>query len=138
MKTRMASVSSVRFPCWRCCRRLLATVVDAKTKIENLDDLPRFSYPVEGSVVGVITSDDAFNEFAAKVRTDIEGVLDEYEIDDAATLQGYYGVLSRLDLMNGDYEGALARSRTDPRPREQRGGQAHDRPLRQGVDRRAE
>ena len=85
-------------------------MVDAKTRIENLDELPRFSYPVEGSVVGVITSDEAFDEFAAKVRADIEGVLAEYEIDDAATLQGYYGVLARLDLMDGDYEAALART----------------------------
>jgi len=85
-----------------------AALVDAKTKIENLDDLPRYSYPVEGSVVGIITSDEAFNEFAAKVRADIESVLAEYEIDDAATLQGYHSVLARLDLMSGDYEAALA------------------------------
>ena len=86
-----------------------AAVADTKTKIENLDDLPRFSYPVEGSVVGVITSDDAFAEFATKVRVDIEGLLAEYDIDDAATLQGYYSVLARLDLMDGDYESALTR-----------------------------
>ena len=84
-----------------------AALVDAKTKIENLDDLPRYSYLVEGSVVGLITSDKAFNEFAAKVRADIESVLAEYEIDDAATLQGYYSVLARLDLMEGNYESAF-------------------------------
>ena len=86
-----------------------ASVVDAKTRIENLDELPRFSYPVDGSVVGVITSDEVFSVLAAKVRKDIEGVLAEYEIDDAATLQGYYSVLARLDLLDGDYESALAR-----------------------------
>ena len=85
------------------------TQAQNKTKIESLDELPRFSYPVEGSVVDIITSDAAFAEFAAKARADIEGVLEEYEIDDAATLQGYYGVLSRLDLMEGEYESALAR-----------------------------
>ncbi len=86
-----------------------ATAAETKTRIENLDDLPRFSYPVEGSVVEIITSDEAFSEFAAKARADIEGVLAEYEIDDAATLQGYYSVLARLDLMAGNYEDALAR-----------------------------
>ena len=86
-----------------------ASVVNAKTRIENLDELPRFSYPVDGSVVGVITSDEVFSVLAAKVRKDIEGVLAEYEIDDAATLQGYYSVLARLDLLDGDYESALAR-----------------------------
>jgi subtilisin family serine protease len=86
-----------------------SAAAENKTRIENLDDLPRFSYPVEGSVVGIITSDEAFEEFAAKVRADIESVLAEYEIDDAATLQGYYNVLARLDLMGGSYDEALAR-----------------------------
>lgn len=81
----------------------------AKIKVDNLDELPRFSYPVEGSVVDLITSDEAFATFAAKVRADIEGVLEKYEIDDAATLQGYHGVLLRLDLMAGDHEAALDR-----------------------------
>ncbi len=83
--------------------------VAAKTRVTNLDELPRFAYPVEGSVVDLITSDERFSEFAAKVRADIEGVLEEYEIDDAATLQGYYSVLARLDMMAGDYDSALAR-----------------------------
>ena len=80
-----------------------------KIKVENLDDLPRFSYPVEGSVVDVITSDKRFGEFAAAVRTDIEGVLTTYDIKDAATLQDYYRVLARLDLMAGDDDAAAAR-----------------------------
>jgi len=84
-------------------------LADDKIRVDNLDDLPRFSYSVDGSVVGIITSDEAFEEFAAKVRSDIEGVLAKYEIGDATTLQGYYSVLSRLDLMGGDYESALAR-----------------------------
>jgi subtilisin family serine protease len=83
--------------------------VAAKTRVTNLDELPRFAYPVEGSVVDLITSDERFSEFAAKVRADIEGVLEEYEIDDAATLQGYYRVLARLDMLAGDSDSALAR-----------------------------
>jgi subtilisin family serine protease len=81
-----------------------------KVRVENLDELPRFSYPIDGSVVGIITSDEAFDAFAAKVRSDVEGVLAKYEIDDAATLQGYYSLLSRLDMLDGDYEAALART----------------------------
>ena len=81
-----------------------------KVRVESLDELPRFSYPIDGSVVGIITSDEAFDAFAAKVRSDVEGVLAKYEIDDAATLQGYYSLLSRLDMLDGDYEAALART----------------------------
>jgi subtilisin family serine protease len=82
---------------------------DHRVRVENLDELPRFSYPVDGSVVGILTSDEVFDEFAATVRMDIEGVLAKYRIDDAATLQSYYRVLARLDLLAGDREGALAR-----------------------------
>lgn len=109
MQTRTAA----RFLCVTFLASTLLAMPSAaaedKTRIDNLDDLPRFSYPVDGSVVGIITSDEAFDEFAAKVRTDIESVLTEYEIDDAATLQGYYTVLARLALMAGDDEEALTR-----------------------------
>ena len=80
-----------------------ASVADAKTKIESLDDLPRFSYPVEGSVVDILTSDQAFGEFAVKVRADIEGVLAEYEIDDAAKdIAVSVGVAGQRDHAQGD------------------------------------
>ena len=83
--------------------------VFAKTRVTNLDELPRFAYPVQGSVVDLITSEERFSEFAAKVRADIEGVMSEYEIEDAATLQGYESVLARLDVLAGDYDSARAR-----------------------------
>ena len=53
-----------------------------KVRVENLDELPRFSYPIDGSVVGIITSDEAFDAFATQVRSDVEGVLAKYEIDE--------------------------------------------------------
>ena len=87
-----------------------AVFADGKIKVESLDDLPRFSYPVNGSVADILTSDERFAEFAATVRSDIEDVLAAYEIDDKATLQGYYAVLSRLDLLEGEYDAALERS----------------------------
>lgn len=87
----------------------LAADAGSKIPITNLDELPRFSYPVEGSVVDLITSDDAFAAFAAEVRRDIDGVLEKYRIDDPATLRGYYTVLARLDLMAGEYGQALVR-----------------------------
>jgi len=99
-----------------CCALLLAVafaplaLADGKIKAESLDDLPRFSYPVDTSVADVLMSDEQFGVFATMVRADIEDVLATYEIDDRATLQGYYAVLSRLDLLEGEYEDALARS----------------------------
>jgi subtilisin family serine protease len=78
-----------------------------KIKVESLDDIPRYSYPIEGSATELLQSDEKFAAFAAEVRADVEGLLERYDIQDDATLQGLYGTLLRLDFLNGDYEGAL-------------------------------
>ena len=80
-----------------------------KIKIASLDDLPRHTYKIDGSVSELITSDEAFAEFAAKVRANVESDLATYEINDAATLQGYYGTLLLLDLLDGNYDAVLPR-----------------------------
>ena len=81
-----------------------------KIKIETLDDLPRHTYKIEGSVSELLQSpDEAFAEFAAKVRADIEGDLAKYQIDDAATLQSFYNTLLAIDLLDERYDDALQR-----------------------------
>ena len=61
-------------------------------------------------MVGIITSDEAFNEFAAKVRADIEGVLAKYESATQRRSRATTACSARLDLMDGDYDAALART----------------------------
>ena len=56
-----------------------------KIKVESLDDLPRFVYPIEGTASELLVSDQ-FPAFAARVRKDVEHVLAAYEIDDPSTL----------------------------------------------------
>jgi hypothetical protein len=80
-----------------------------KIKVKTLDDLPRHTYKIAGSVSDLLKADEAFAEFARKVRADIEGDLAKYEINDAATLQGLYGTLRNLDLLEGRYDDALKR-----------------------------
>jgi len=84
-----------------------AARAEGKIKVESLDDLPRISYAIDGAASELLISDD-FGVFAAKVRADQQRLLDDYDIEDATTLQTIYGVLSRTDFLAGDYDAALA------------------------------
>lgn len=72
-----------------------------KPKIEKLDDLPRHTYPVQGSVVDLVTSADKFAPFAAQVRANVEQDLATYDIEDKTTLKRLKGTLLTLDLLEG-------------------------------------
>jgi len=78
-----------------------------KIKVESVDDLPRFTYEIDGSLVDFVKSDEEFTTFAARVRRDVESVLEEYEIEDATTLKNYYGTLLSLLMLEGEYDAAL-------------------------------
>jgi len=80
----------------------------AKRRITSIDDLPRHSYEVPGTVTELVTSKEAFEPFAAKVRADIEKDLETYQIEDKTTLRGFYGVLVALDMLEGDYDEVLS------------------------------
>ncbi|UCF71248.1 MAG: S8 family serine peptidase [candidate division WOR-3 bacterium] len=80
---------------------------EPKKRIEGVDDLPRHTYKVEGTVTELYNDQDAFRSFRKLVRADIENDLAVYEIEDRTTLRGYYNVLLLLDVMDADYENAL-------------------------------
>ncbi|MFQ5805538.1 MAG: S8 family serine peptidase [Phycisphaerae bacterium] len=80
-----------------------------KIKLNTLNDLPRHTYKLAGSVSELLRSDEQFAAFAAKVRADTAGDLEKYEIADATTLQRLYGVLLGLDMLEGRYDDALTR-----------------------------
>jgi len=52
-----------------------ASDTSAKPKITKADDLPRHTYPVQGSVVDLVTSSDKFAALAAQVRANLETSL---------------------------------------------------------------
>lgn len=84
-----------------------------KQKITSADDLPRFSYPVEGAPSKFLAADDeTFNAFAAKVQHDVDSLLANYDIEDKATLRGLYGVKSDIEVLTGKNEAALATLKT--------------------------
>ncbi len=78
-----------------------------KIKVESVDDLPRFTYEIDGSLAELVKSDQEFAKFASLVRRDVESVLEGYEIDDATTLKKYYGTLLSLQMLGLQYDEAL-------------------------------
>jgi subtilisin family serine protease len=78
-----------------------SAVTPAKPKITKLDDLPRHTYPVQGSAVDLVTSDEKFAAFAGQVRADLEKDLAAYDIEDKTTLKRLKGTQLTLDLLEG-------------------------------------
>ncbi|MFQ5511838.1 MAG: S8 family serine peptidase [Candidatus Krumholzibacteriia bacterium] len=75
-----------------------------KTRITKVDDLPRHTYAIGIKASELLGNDEAYAEFAARVKKDIEKDLDTYEIEDRKTLQGYYQVLQGITFFEGDYK----------------------------------
>src|SRR6202163_3215618 len=80
-----------------------------KKRIDKAADLPRFSYKLDGRIEDMVRDDAKFKPFAGEVRRDLESVLAQYEIEDKATLRQILGELAQLDMLDGNYESALAR-----------------------------
>ena len=90
------------------CGAASGYAADQRIEVKTLDDLPRLTYPMSGPVSEMIVSDEAFGEFAAKLNSDIAGILEKYDIGDAATLQRFHSTLSALALLDGRDADALA------------------------------
>jgi subtilisin family serine protease len=80
-----------------------------KLRIEKAADLPRFTYPLKGSLEQLIKDPRAFAEFSAAVRRDTESVLANYEIADKSSERELLGTLLQLDLLEGRDADALKR-----------------------------
>ncbi|MBU1936479.1 hypothetical protein KKG05_03705, partial [bacterium] len=91
-----------------CLALLLGTSLTSlsadKIKIEKLDDLPRYTYKIDGQAVDWLDNDAAVMKLAAEVKKDLQKDLDMYEIEDKTTLQGYYADLGTIALLEGDYD----------------------------------
>ena len=88
---------------------LAAAVSFAKIPVKTLDDLPRHTYPIKGTVSAMLADAAAFDAFCASVRTDIESDFATYEIGDKAAVQRLLGTLLSLDLVQGRDADVLTR-----------------------------
>lgn len=86
---------------------LFPAIGSTTIKVESEEDLPRFTYTVEGQLADLVLSDAEFAAFAAQIRSDIESVLEEYEIEDATTLKDYHSTLLALQMLNDEHDAAL-------------------------------
>src|SRR5580704_9890262 len=70
-----------------------AQASSAKRTVTTEGDLPRFSYAMTSAPSEFIQADDAtFNAFAEQVLTDVDSILDGYDVRDQATLRMLLGV----------------------------------------------
>jgi len=82
--------------------------VQPKKIVHSQSDLPRFSYAVQGPASALVRGGGPqFDAFAAKVRTDLQSVFRDYQIDDHATLRTLLGARLSLEELAGDYASAL-------------------------------
>ncbi len=90
---------------------LLCGAAHAQTKqrIDKAADLPRFTYPVKGNLESLVRDEAAFSGFAAKLRSDVESVLGQYEIADKSMQRQLLGTLLQLDVLEQKDDAALAR-----------------------------
>jgi subtilisin family serine protease/PBP1b-binding outer membrane lipoprotein LpoB len=72
-----------------------------KVPVDSLDDLPVHSYELTGTVMELLDDPAAMAALRAQVRQDVESDLATYAITDEATLQGMYGRLVTLNLVEG-------------------------------------
>ena len=85
----------------------LGLTAQEKEKITKLDDLPRFTYQVTGTVTDMMSNDSLFFDFATKVRSDVEGVLQKYDIEDNTTQKRLYGLMNIFYMFDKNYPKVL-------------------------------
>ena len=75
--------------------------------IEKKDDLPRHTYTITlPAATDLYTPEqrDELMALASAIRTDIESDLETYDIRDDNTIQGFYGVLGSIALLEEDWQ----------------------------------
>ncbi len=75
-----------------------------KTKITKLDDLPRYTYHINMKAADFVESDTAVMALATQLKRDLQKDLDQFEIADKTTLQGYYSNLGTIAMLEGQMD----------------------------------
>lgn len=78
-----------------------------KIPVKTAADLPVYTYKIEGKASDFVMSDAPFKAFKDKVKADLTNDLAKYDIQDPSTLQGMYGLLQNIAMLDGKYEEAV-------------------------------
>lgn len=106
----MNRVSPGRFSAGLALFGILFTAVTGwaeKIVITEADQLPRVAFPFEGKVLELYADEAALNGYLQQARAEMERQLEVYDIQDKATVRGYYASLRTLDILDGRYAEAL-------------------------------
>ena len=80
-----------------------------KKTVTSQNDLPRFTYSIQGPASSLLTCDDAtFAPFLAQVRANLSQTLSEFDIQDRATLRQLIGLKLSIETLKGEDQAALA------------------------------
>ncbi|MBV9670133.1 MAG: hypothetical protein JOZ43_04180, partial [Acidobacteriales bacterium] len=81
---------------------------NGKKKVTSESDLPRYTYPVKGSVADLLRSEpDTFNAFATKVARDLQSIFDNYDVEDKSTMRKLLDAKLSLEELAGKNEEGL-------------------------------
>ncbi len=80
-----------------------------KPKITSQDQLPRFEYELDVKATDILTDPVAYTDLAVRVKADLENLIEEYDIEDATTLQGIIGTLMSIEFQAGEFDAARER-----------------------------
>ena len=89
---------------------MTAALAQTPRRVEKADDLPRFTYPVQGDLEAIVREPQRFAAFAQAVRRDLETTVAGYDIAELATRRQLLGQLVQLDMLEGRWDDALRRS----------------------------
>ncbi len=84
-------------------------VAQDKKRLDKAADLPRFTYKLDSKIEDMVRDDAKFKPFARELRRDLDSVLAQYDIADKATSRQILSELAQLDMLDGNYDAALAR-----------------------------
>lgn len=81
---------------------------EGKKQVTSESDLPRHSYPLQGTASAFVQSAPAaFDVFADRVRSDLDAELRDYDITDRSTLRDLLGTRLDLQMLAREYPAAL-------------------------------
>ncbi len=78
-----------------------------RPRIERADQLPVHTYPVPNSVIAVIENEAMFSELGSNLERDLNSDLENYDIEDKATLRSYFGTLAHIAILQGRLDEGL-------------------------------
>ena len=87
---------------------ITAATFAQKTTITAADQLPRRTYQLKGSVLEILADKPQLDRLASELMTNLTADLQKYEINDKATLTGYYSTLLTLQWRKNAFDEALA------------------------------